>query len=483
MHFPKIKNKYLEFYRKSSLHIEKKGLIHTIRLLMQSALLENILPKLPSLRGIVEKYGEKSIFSYAQENYQIQEQNSELFYKRKTEFIGYISKYVATDYPLLAPSIEKSLSTNYAVSTAEHHGPLGHPFFFQSALLRWVVFPDLIHLNLCTSHVSLWNSSYPRGIVFHGDGENAPKTYLHLPFFSSKYRMRPVFHLQWYTQEDIEEHSFKKLQKYLAEEKISHTVYEKISEFLKNFVLHPEIIREKTYSAQITRLNNLWWQHLFPQIGSYIPLDSEEIVRTMLLEHLSKETLLSWMLTNTNIQSVIEENFNGISCCFDRRQRRWTYLFWYLDDKNMRHALWRENDALVTSDGAFRCSMNQEEYVVHLANYRLIPSGLLVYTTLACYYWVTCFGGFAQGAYLPKIRLAYESLIKAYGNHEENLCQYSSILNEDMVFLLWNTDTILTALDMMFQGVQTPQEMLEFAKKMSIYSSLSYMSSEIQRCL
>jgi len=95
----------------------------------------------------------------------------------------------------MADTVVKSLGKNYAVSTAEHHGPMGHPFFWQSTILRGLVNPDEAIINLCTSHVSLGNSSYPRGLVFHGDGENAPEKYLHLPFFSADKRMSPVFGL------------------------------------------------------------------------------------------------------------------------------------------------------------------------------------------------------------------------------------------------------------------------------------------------
>lgn len=68
----------------------------------------------------------------------------------------------------MSDSVVRSLTKNYCISTADHHGPLGHPFFFQSAILRGLVRPDEPIVNLCTSHVSLGNSSYPRGLVVHG---------------------------------------------------------------------------------------------------------------------------------------------------------------------------------------------------------------------------------------------------------------------------------------------------------------------------
>lgn len=62
----------------------------------------------------------------------------------------------------MAESVVNALSRNYAVSTAEHHGPMGHPFFFQSTLLRAITQSERLVINFATSHVSLGNSSYPR---------------------------------------------------------------------------------------------------------------------------------------------------------------------------------------------------------------------------------------------------------------------------------------------------------------------------------
>jgi len=73
-----------------------------------------------------------------------------------------------------------------------------------------------------------------------------------------------------------------------------------------------------------------------------ISLDAEELVVELLKKHLQEETSFSRLLTDIDIQSSIEEVFDGISCCFDRAKHSGTYLFWYLDEHNRRHALWRE---------------------------------------------------------------------------------------------------------------------------------------------
>lgn len=119
--------------------------------------------------------------------------------------------------PEISSQVLESLHRNYCVSTAEHHGPMGHPFFFQSAILRGLVNPGEAIVNFCTSNVSLGNSSYPRGFVFYGDGDNAGQEYLHLPLFSAHQRMKPVFGLLAYSHENLESITMPKLRTYLSE--------------------------------------------------------------------------------------------------------------------------------------------------------------------------------------------------------------------------------------------------------------------------
>lgn len=198
---------------------------------------------------------------------------------------------------------------------------MGHPFFFQSAILRGIVNPEETIVNLCTSHVSLGNSSYPRGMIFHGDGRLASKEYLTLPFFPASKRMSPVFSLSSYTQEDIQKYTFKKLTSYFRETLLTEEKYTKIVDFLNRFVLHDDIINQQTYSSQITLLNNLAWSEILPDFPPFIPLDAEKIVVDILCEHLQKNTILSQFMCTIELQPKIEEYFDGISCCFDQKNK------------------------------------------------------------------------------------------------------------------------------------------------------------------
>lgn len=99
-------------------------------------------------------------------------------------------------------------------------------------------------------------------------------------------------------------------------------MYERILEFIQKHVLNPSILNLSTYSEQITRMNHIWWNDLFPAMPEYISLDAEDITVELLKKHLQENTSFSQMLTDMTLQETIEEEFDGISCCFDRKEKK-----------------------------------------------------------------------------------------------------------------------------------------------------------------
>lgn len=451
---------------------------------MNSSGLDSLVEKLPYLRHLIDMHGDMSLFDYGRAYYRRIPNNDTLFLERKTEFINILRWHVLQKFgPSMAQKVTESLGKNYAVSTAEHHGPLGHPFFFQSALLRGLVNPDETVVNLCTSHVSLGNSSYPRGLVFHGDGINAPAKYLHIPFFPAGKRMSPVFGLWKYTAESLRKSALPKIHTYQEEKIITEETCHVIVDFLENIALDEEVLDAQNYSEQITLLNHRWWWEMFPDFPEYIPLDAEDIVREILIKHIESNTLMGQLVTDEKIQPMIEEYFDGISCCFERKNKKWTYLFWYLDSENNRHALWRQGNDLVTSDGNFRVKLDTTTLLSALSSWNLIPSGLLVYTTLSCYYGLKCFWGFSQGDYLPQIQQAYKSILKHIDWALLYVGEEPAILNEDMVFLYENSGQVSSALDLHIRWTKNRQEMLFWTQKVTIQDALGNMMHEILHCL
>lgn len=154
--------------------------------------------------------------------------------------------------------------------------------------------------------------------------------------------MCPVFGLPAYTKKDIEEYCIKRLQKYHKDAYILEEMYMKIGHFITSYVLDENLLTLSTYSEQITRLNHKWWKELFPEMPPSVSLDAENIVVELLGKHLQEGTSFSRLLTDISLQPSIEQEFDGISCCFNRCSHSGTYLFWYLDKDHRRHPLWRE---------------------------------------------------------------------------------------------------------------------------------------------
>lgn len=95
---------------------------------------EEVFQKKPVLKKLVQDYGDISLFEYAQKNYH---GSKNVITERKEEFLNFIYHYTTSRFgDTMGHQVRDSLEKEYCVSTAEHHGPLGHSFFFQSAILR-----------------------------------------------------------------------------------------------------------------------------------------------------------------------------------------------------------------------------------------------------------------------------------------------------------------------------------------------------------
>jgi hypothetical protein len=84
-----------------------------------------LLKKLPSLSHLLFQYGGMSLFEYATKMYPIMEESSPIFQSRKQEFLDFIGPYVMQKFDSsMSKIVVDGLQKNYAVSTAEHHGPM-----------------------------------------------------------------------------------------------------------------------------------------------------------------------------------------------------------------------------------------------------------------------------------------------------------------------------------------------------------------------
>ena len=150
-----------------------------------------IFLKRPLLFKVLQSEGRNSLFNYIydQQQYKLadiylerQKEIEKVLYNNITRVLGIDIKYLR---PLSAQGI------NYVV-TADHHGALGHPFFISSDILHALIDPSArplqqhLVLNLASSSVSLNNSSYPRGLVFHARDDSGKLREQHLALLPKK---------------------------------------------------------------------------------------------------------------------------------------------------------------------------------------------------------------------------------------------------------------------------------------------------------
>lgn len=135
-----------------------------------NSLRTNVFKEKPALKKLVDEYGDMTLIEYAASNYRVKKNENIIALLRKKEFLDFFGPYTTKLFGAdTSEKITDSLDQNYCISTADHHGPIGHPFFFQSTILRGLIQPTHALIHFCTSQVSLGNSSYPRGLIFHGD--------------------------------------------------------------------------------------------------------------------------------------------------------------------------------------------------------------------------------------------------------------------------------------------------------------------------
>ena len=157
---------------------------------------EKILQKRPVLKEIFEANRDISVREYANS---LISQSSKPDSKRKQEFVSAVFAEADRHFPAsVAQSIAGEMQTHYSVSTAEHHGPLTHPFFVHSNLLT--IGQGLKNtVILAVGNVSMNNSSYPRGLIFH----SADGVEHRLPLFPALNRQAPVFGHRPFGRDDL----------------------------------------------------------------------------------------------------------------------------------------------------------------------------------------------------------------------------------------------------------------------------------------
>lgn len=462
---------------------------------------EAVLAKKPVLREILEKHGTKMLYDYAKD-YDAVNVNPPVK-RRQDEFITALGAIVERKLGAeIARSVEKQLEKFYYVSTADHHGPISHPFFVNSNLLIASPYGDFpespLHnvIVLACANVSQNNSSFPRGIQFHSLTKGKTSV-VSAPFFPAQTRLCPVFNFRAYTKEDIAR-TKKALQQKAQNGEARKIDADNVCQLISEIYEDPSAFACQTYSEQITRTNQKLWNKFFEssnltQAPQLVYLEIEEVVAELLVQyHLYNDTTVHHMLFDLTCFPLIHEYFEGITGTFSTTEGWGTYFFWALPEgAKYRVQLVREGNTLVTPDRSFTIPLTPEGIQKGLESKVLVPSTMLNYVLLSFYYGLKCLGGFSQVNYLTFMKHAYIKMQLDRGNYKSiEVCaraQTKELVGDVTIAFMQTLEGDLapaTGIDLaLFGNSKTCGTFIDVAKRISLEEGLNPLMPELYRII
>ena len=381
-----------------------------------AALHEAVLSKRPILRELITKHGSKRLIDYAS-LYTDVNLNPPI-QRRQDELIGTFRDLVTARFgDTVAQEASQQLTEHYFVSTTDHHGPIVNQSFCNANLLTTVTYAEHNDPNLkyvivfpC-SNVSLSNITFPRGLIFNSvvDGKVQLQR---LSFLPSNAHSAIVYNFRAYTEQDLKKlHQVVKDK--LKNKLVTVDVSDKLHHLLDTVYADPAVLGQANFSEQMIIANDRLWQTFFTSSGvapsRLLDIEQETMTTELLLHyHLFEDTIISNMLFSPEYIPLLEQYFTGIMGAFNTATKTGTYFFWGISaDKHYRVQLWKQGDKLVASDGSMSIDFTPEAIAAALRDKKIIPSLLLVFSTLCFYYGLKCLGGFNQINYLTEMKNAY----------------------------------------------------------------------------
>lgn len=377
---------------------------------------DSVLSKRPVLNELIAKRGKKSLYDYTKDYISVN--LNPPIQQRQDELISTVCKEVAKLLgDAVAENAARQLTKYYYVSTADHHGPICHPFFVNANLLLAAPYREINDSDLqsvivlaCAS-ISFRNSSFPRGLLFH-NSLNMKSEPERIAFFPASMRACPVFNWRAYTKEEIA--TIKSdVDKKIQSKKITPQIGAKINAVMDEIYLAPDVLNSATFSEQVTKTNYTVWQKFFhtpEQIpAQLITLEQETLVMRLLLEyHMDQDTTIHHLLFDQSYDSLMQHYFEGVMGAFSVQNHWGSYLFWAMPPgSKYRQQLWKRGNTLVTDDGGYRLELTPTALHHAMEKREIFPTTLLDFFVLSFYYGLKCVGGFNQINYLTEMKNNY----------------------------------------------------------------------------
>ena len=376
----------------------------------QKNIVDTVFGAKPNLRTLVETHGEASYLSYlhTQTDATILDRDDAmdaLFMKVWEQLMRqYFDARLTTE-------LTDELKKNFFASTADHGGPICHPFFtnafFARALDAHSQSKELV-LTLPCSGVSLDNSSFPRGLFFHD--KNLHPVRLHIKSLAERHDS--IYSASPYTKEDIAH-----IEKEISTIDISNEQKRILVSLVKDIFDRNDQYARATYDEQMVRVNWLLpkYVHGYEHV-EHISIGQEILVRELLLLHLDSDTFISKLLVDNEVQKVYKDVFDGIAGAHTTTPQKGTQMFWGLDNDGVRQQLSIADDGWYTTTGSLFLKRNKESLRQALIEKKIYPNMALTFIVLCFVHKITCGGGFSQINYLGEMKSAYEKLCASVGH-------------------------------------------------------------------
>lgn len=464
-----------------------------------NSLKQKVLEKRPVLKQLLKKKGGKNILEYS--NQYIDINFNPTIPRRQNELLEVIGSTVEERFGKgKANSVVNQLKKYYFVSTADHTGPINHPFFLNSNLL---IAASMLNHNdpalkniivLSCARISVDNSSFPRGLFFHNYQNEKLETH-RLAFFSGNLRPPLIYNVRPYCKADLEK-IYLELEVKLKKNEITNNQCQKLISTFKEVYDRPEFLNLPTYTEQISKTNFLLWKKFFPDSDTKLPdliyLELEDIVAKLITKyHLTQDTIVNHILFDPEYEPYINTYFENIFGSFSRKESSGTYLFWALPPgARYNLQLWREGSFLVSKDRSYKIELTPEAIKEALIKKELIPGLLLDFMVVSFYYGLKCLGGFNQINYLTMMKNNYIKMnvdLENYRSIEicaraqtKELCDGPTI-----AYLGYNGEqqlTLASGLDLiLYQDKNSWKTLIDLAKNITLEEALNPLLPEIYK--
>ncbi len=442
----------------------------------EEELAQSVFKAKPKLKDTIDGYGANTYAAYLKEKCPRANQDirdhflDEIFFRA---FNKIVERFFG---PRFRAEAKEELTKTFFASTAEHGGILCHPFFsdsFLSRALHTKTCNDELVLTLACSGISLDNSSYARGLVFHDNELNEVR--LHIK--SLKEQHSSVYVCQPYTKEDI-----LRVYSEIENSKLSPSQKKVLTSLVHNVFDREDQYSLTTYDEQTIRPNWLLPKHIrgFEHL-EHLFLSQELLVSELLQQHLHNNTFLTSLLLDPQTQKEYLEHFEGKTGAHNNTKG--TFLFWGVSEKNVRIPLHYSADGWYTKEGNLFLKRDAETILEALQQKRIFPCMALTFITLSFVHQITCSGGFSQINYLGELKDGHAKLSPS--TVTDSIA--TDIFTADIVLNTLEKDTIrvpATLLDIiLYQDDTTYARFIEATEQVTLKDAIWAMMPEYYKII